>query len=150
MRKVPSISGYDGHFLVFNFSMSCCGSLIENKKINNSNGQQYNKTLFLFKKNVEFSFFVYHCSSRYTIQIFLTTFSKVLGLWRLMPLSAIFQLFIVTVSFIGGRNRITPVKTTDLLQATDKLYRIMLYQVHFAMSGIRTDNFSGDMHWLYR
>ena len=149
MRKVPSISGYDGHFLVFNFSMSCCGSLIENKKINNSNGQQYNKTLFLFTINVEFSFFVYHCSSRCTIQIFLTTFSKGLGLWRLMSLSAIFQLY-CDGQFYWWTKPDYPVKTTDLLQATDKLYRIMLYQVHFAMRGIRTDNFSGDMHWLYR
>ena len=62
-----------------------------------------------------------------------------IGIWCLMPLSIIFQLH-------RWRNQSTRVKTTDLSQVTDKLYHLMLYQVHLAMNGVQTHNFSGDRH----
>ena len=63
--------------------------------------------------------------------------------------NGIFQLY-RDGQFYWCRKPKYPQETTNPSQVTHKLsHKLMLYQVHLAMSGIQIHNFSDDGHWLY-
>jgi len=66
-------------------------------------------------------------------------------LWCSTPLLTIFQLY-RGGQFYWCMTLEYPEKTQELTQVTDKLYHIMLYLMHIAMSGIRTYDTTCDSH----
>jgi hypothetical protein len=67
-----------------------------------------------------------------------------LGLWCLTSASTLCQLY-SGGQFYWEKKPEYPKKTTELLQATGKLYYIA-YRVHLTINWFRTHNFSGEMY----
>ena len=69
------------------------------------------------------------------------------GLWHLMTLSALFQLYRGSQFYWWWKPKY-PEKTTNLSQVTDKIYHIMLYRVpHHELD---SNSQRGNRHQLHR
>jgi hypothetical protein len=77
------------------------------------------------------------------------SYMKGLGFRWLTPFSTMFQLYRGS-QFYWWRKPEYPEKSTDLPEVTYKLYSIILYRTHLAMSRIRTHNIGDDKHRLHR
>ena len=95
--------------------------------------------LSIFVVRQYFLFYVDLCElllSLFKVMVYNTSFNNIsVILWR-------------SVFFLCGGNRSTRRKPPTCRKSLTKLFHIMLYWVHLAMSGIRIHNVSGYKHWL--
>jgi hypothetical protein len=86
------------------------------------------------------------CRILLCVVFFFSEIGRLVGLWCLTPLSTL------NISVISWRSVLlveeTGVPRENLQKVTDKLYHIMFYQVHLAITGFRTHNVSGNGHLL--
>jgi hypothetical protein len=92
----------------------------------------------------------HHMYNNYLINTIISIFLSGLGLGCLTPLSTIFQLYRCG-QFYWWREKKYPEKTTDRPVVSHVTNYITQYcRIHFAFSGIRTHNISGDRYLLHK